>query len=77
MRIAQWDILEFSRNPKHKSPDFPSGYWPAEQAPPNEKAWASVESFRSDLKAMIEMVKDPKTDLFAKIPPGGGQNCPA
>src|SRR5438132_14250133 len=23
MRIAQWDILEFSRNPRHKSPKFP------------------------------------------------------
>ena len=23
MRIAQWDILEFSRNAKHKSPEFP------------------------------------------------------
>ena len=29
MRIAQWDILEFSRNRKHKSPDWPKGYWPA------------------------------------------------
>ena len=28
MRIAQWDILEFSRNPKHVSPTFPDGYWP-------------------------------------------------
>ena len=33
-RIAQWDILEFSRNPKHVSPDFPSGYWPRAAAPP-------------------------------------------
>jgi len=27
-RLAQWDILEFSRNSKHKSPGFPDGYWP-------------------------------------------------
>jgi len=74
MRIGQWDILEFSRDAKHKSPDFPAGYWPAEQAPPNEKAWdKSVAAFRSDLKAMVELVKDPSIDLFAKIAHGDGQ----
>jgi len=74
LRIAQWDILEFSRDAKHKSPDFPSGYWPAEQSPTNEKAWdKSVAAFRSDLKAMVELVKDPSTDLFAKIAHGDGQ----
>ena len=33
MRIAQWDILEFTRNPKHKSPEFPKGYWPETPTP--------------------------------------------
>src|SRR5271167_2750535 len=28
LRIAQWDILEFCRNPQHASPPFPEGYWP-------------------------------------------------
>ena len=74
LRIAQWDILEFSRNPKHKSPDFPAGYWPASQAPPNDQAWKkSVDAFRSDLNAMADLVNHPSTDLFAKIPHGDGQ----
>ena len=74
MRIAQWDILEFSRNAKHVSPEFPSGYWPAAEAPPDASAWeASLKAFRADLKAMEELVKDPKTDLFARIPHGEGQ----
>jgi DinB superfamily len=74
LRIAQWDILEFSRNPKHKSPDWPSGYWPDTQAPPDEKAWdKSVRAFRKDLKAMCDLVADESTDLFAKIPHGDGQ----
>jgi hypothetical protein len=74
LRIAQWDILEFSRNPKHKSPDFPAGYWPASQAPPNDQAWKkSVDAFRSDLKAMTDLVNRPSTDLFAKIEHGDGQ----
>jgi hypothetical protein len=74
LRIAQWDILEFSRDPKHKSPDFPSGYWPATPAPPDEKAWdKSVRAFRKELKAMCALVADESTDLFAKIPHGDGQ----
>ena len=74
MRIAQWDILEFSRNPKHKSPKWPEGYWPAKPAPHDKDAWeGSVRAFRHDLKAMCDLVADEKTDLFAKIPHGDGQ----
>jgi len=74
MRIAQWDILEFSRNPKHISPEFPVGYWPTTETPPEEGSWnESVESFRSDLNAMVDLVSNPATDLFAAIPHGTGQ----
>jgi len=74
LRIAQRDILEFSRNPKHVSPAWPAGYWPASEAPPNDASWnASVKSFRDDLQAMQDLVENPKTDLFAKIPWGDGQ----
>lgn len=74
MRICQWDILEFSRNPDHVSPDFPDGYWPDSVAPPSAAAWDdSVRSFRGDLQAMQDLVADPNTDLFAPIPHGDGQ----
>ena len=74
LRIAQWDILEFSRNPKHVSPPFPDGYWPAGDAPPDAAAWdRSVAAFRADLQAMQDLVADPTTDLFAPIPHGDGQ----
>jgi DinB superfamily len=74
LRIAQWDILEFSRNPKHVSPGWPDGYWPKTAAPPNAQAWEeSVAKFRADLKAMEQLVSDPATDLFARIPHGEGQ----
>ena len=74
LRLAQWDILEFSRNGKHRSPKWPEGYWPQTEAPPNAEAWSqSVEQFESDLDAMQELVKNPETDLFAKIPWGDGQ----
>ena len=74
LRLAQWDILEFSRNPKHVSPPWPSGYWPKTEAPPNAAAWTkSVQQFRRDLKAMQALVANRKTDLFARIPWGHGQ----
>ena len=73
MRLAQWDILEFSRNPHHVSPKFPEGYWPA-SATPDEAAWdASVKAFRADLKAMERLVAARSTDLAARIPHGDGQ----
>jgi hypothetical protein len=74
MRIAQWDILEFSRDPKHVSPDWPAGYWPGNPKPPNTKAWEkSLKLFARDLVAMKKLVANPKTDLFASIPHGAGQ----
>jgi hypothetical protein len=74
LRIAQWDILEFSRNAAHVSPDWPEGYWPGGDAPPDDRSWdRSVEAFRADLAAMCALVADPATDLFARIPHGDGQ----
>src|SRR5438105_4287471 len=74
MRIAQWDILEFTRNPKHVSPQWPEGYWPQKGTPPEKAAWSkSLRAFRADLKAMQDLVADPASDLFARIPHGEGQ----
>jgi DinB superfamily len=74
MRIGQWDILEFSRHRKHVSPEWPEGYWPDSEAPPSAAAWnGSLKKFRDDTKTMANLVKNPKTDLSAKIPWGDGQ----
>jgi hypothetical protein len=74
MRIAQWDILEFSRDPKHVSPAWPEGYWPKTEAPPSPAAWNnSLRKFRADWKAMAKLVADGKKNLFARIPHGSGQ----
>lgn len=75
MRIAQWDMLEFSRDPNHMSPDWPGGYWPGSSGPENAAAWDhSVKSFHRDLKAMRDLVADPKSDLFTPFPHGEGQS---
>jgi hypothetical protein len=74
MRLAQEDILDFSRNPHYKDKKFPDDYWPATDAPPTEQAWDnSVQTFQEDLKQMQELVADTKHDLLAKIPHGTGQ----
>lgn len=74
LRIAQWDILDFSINHEYKEKEWPKDYWPVTQSPPDEKAWdKSIRAFRRDLKAMCDLVEDEKTDLFAKIPQGSGQ----
>ena len=74
MRIAQWDILEFSRDSRHVSPDFPAGYWPGQDSPPDATAWEnSVNVFQDELRQMLQLVEDPSTDLFAVIPHGQGQ----
>jgi hypothetical protein len=74
MRIAQWDILRFSIDREHVSPEFPAGYWPDGDAPPDPSAWdLCLEAFRADLRQMKDLVSDPKTDLFAPIPHGQGQ----
>ena len=74
IRIAQEDILDFSRNPKYREKKFPEDYWPTEDAPPSHEAWdASVKQFRSDLHEMQTLIADTARDLFATIPHGTGQ----
>lgn len=74
IRIAQWDILEFSKGAKHKSPKWPDEYWPETSAPPDDKAWDKcVKQVLADLKTISDLVSDPESDLFAEIPHGDGQ----
>ena len=74
MRIAQWDILEFSRDADHVSPAFPKGYWPNPDDLGTAELWQkTVAEFRRDLEQMAVLVEDPATDLYARIPHGDGQ----
>jgi len=75
IRITQWDILEFSRDPNHQSPKWPEGYWPQEDAPANEKAWeTSLKQIKNDLDEFIELINSSESDLYAPFPHGTGQN---
>lgn len=73
IRIAQWDILEFIRDPNHVSPRWPEGYWPGRDEQTDEIKWEkTVNDIRADLRALQELVEDPGTELFAPIPHAEG-----
>ncbi len=72
MRIAQADILAFSRDARHQSPKWPQGYWPTVEG--TAAKWAeSVTSFTADRAAFIAMIEDSDADLLAPFPHGKGQ----
>ncbi|MDF9798687.1 putative damage-inducible protein DinB [Catalinimonas alkaloidigena] len=74
MRIAQYDILEFSRNPDYVAPDWPDDYWPEQSAPADEQEWKQlVDHYFEERQQLCELVSDPKNDLFAPFPHGSGQ----
>lgn len=74
LRITLWDILEFTRDAEHVSPEFPAGYWPPSEAPADDHAWnASVDAYRRDLAALADLVRNESLDLHAPIPHGTGQ----
>ena len=76
IRISQWDIVEFTKSASHVSPEWPAGYWPESDAPPDAAAWdKSVAQVEQDLRTMQRLVRDPATDLFARIPHGTGQTA--
>jgi hypothetical protein len=74
MRIAQWDILKFSLGEEHESPEWPAGYWPAQDATADAQQWqATLDHIQADRQRFIDLLHDEQTDLLAKIPHGDGQ----
>ena len=68
LRIAQRDILDFSRDPEHPSPPWPEGYWPASASPPSSRAWETgVRAFLADLRTLKRIART-RPDLGATIP---------
>lgn len=75
LRLAQRDILDFSRDPDHESAPWPEGYWPDDPAPPAPEAWEkSVAAFRTDLAAFCALIQNPQTDPLEPFPWDGEKN---
>lgn len=72
LRIAQWDILDFSTNAGYKEMNWPDDYWPKQEATAED--WnRSVEQVLGDLQKMRDLVSDPNSDLFKPLEHGTGQ----
>lgn len=72
IRIAQWDMLQFSKDAEHKSPEWPDDYWPKEDAPEDAEAWeGSLKQIDSDLDEFIELMEH--TDIYQRLEHGDGQ----
>jgi uncharacterized damage-inducible protein DinB len=73
IRIAQWDMLEFSKDGSHESPKWPDEYWPKEAAPASDAAWRkSIKQIESDLEEFVSLMK--KSDIYKPIAHGDGQS---
>jgi hypothetical protein len=73
LRLTQFDILEFCRNPAYVEPP-PQWYWPPTAVPPTTEAWdESVAGFKQDREALKELAANPAIDLLEEIPHGSGQ----
>ena len=74
IRLCQFDILDFCRNPSYVEREWPADYWPPRIAPHSANAWtASIRAVRNDREALKKLVADPACDLFSTIPHGTGQ----
>jgi len=75
IRITQWDIMEFSKSAKHKSPKWPDEYWPKEKAPHSNKVWNdTIKQIKEDRDEFISLLEDKNADLYTPFPHGQGQN---
>ena len=74
LRIAQRDILVFSKSAKYKPMKWPDDYWPSSPAPKRKTQWAqSVKAVKADLAAFEKLILDPQRDLCEPFPWGDGQ----
>ena len=75
IRITQWDILEFSRDPHHESPHWPDDYWPAQKSPTHAGDWKkSLDKIAADRKAFIDLLHKEKENIYTPFPYGNGQS---
>ncbi len=74
IRLTQWDILEFMRNKDYVYLSWPADYWPSPDKQATADDWATtLAAYEADMQTMVEIVTDPATDLYTKIPWGEGQ----
>jgi uncharacterized damage-inducible protein DinB len=74
LRIALNDLLVFCTNPEYTAPKWPDDYWPKKVAPADPSEWKeSFNALCADLEAFEALIRDNKSNLYARIPWGDGQ----
>ena len=74
LRIAQFDILDFSRNADYAHLKWPDDYWPKENYPASENDWQQcVDQIKADRKAFIDLLNSVANTLYKPIAHGTGQ----
>ena len=75
IRLAQWDILDFSRNPNYKEMKWPDDYWPKKKAPKDAAEWEkTIKQIKKDRKEFIALLENEEADLYTPFAHGSGQN---
>jgi len=75
IRITQWDILDFSRNPDYKEIEWPADYWPKEAAPKDDAAWHDcIKQIKKDRQDFVALLEKDGVDMYTPFPWGTGQN---
>lgn len=74
IRIAQSDILEFSRDASYQSPAWPEGYWTKDPKPASEEEWKKcLDRIKNDRKEFIKLLQNSAAELFTVFEHGDGQ----
>ncbi len=68
IRIAQLDILDFTKKNNYKELKFPDEYWPDKTKEADIKDWnVSYIRFKRDLEEAIRIAEDQSIDLFKPL----------
>lgn len=67
IRRCQRDIMEYVWSPDYVEMRWPDDYWP--DAAPGPGEWErSIRGFTADRRALVRRVRDPRTNLLARVP---------
>src|SRR5690554_5622266 len=71
IRTIQADILNFSRNPGYKYPNWPDDFWPKEDPSASLEQWEkSLKKYKHDREVFIALILNPDNDLYKPFPYG-------
>jgi hypothetical protein len=71
LRICQWDILDYIRNPEYRELRFPDDLWPPAEARTDQAGWQqTIDRFLADRAELVAIVQNPENDLYGQIPHG-------